>query len=788
MASKGDNEIVIIEGDVDGKRLSSQAMEERIQAAIKNGGRKIKIIADGQHGLGGRIWPINEKIKIIIAGPSGQRVGSMGMAGTEIVVKENASDDVGWLNSGAKIIVLGDVTNGAHNAGAQGVLYVQGGGGARCDTMTKFNPRFEPLQSWYFRDVGDSFAEFKAGGIAVVCGVNPRNRDNILGYRPCVGMVGGIIYFRGPIRGYSDGDVKLSKLTPQDWEWLTTNMKPYLKAVDREKYYKELTKSVDEWQKLIPFTPAEKSERKSAGKPDMVAFRRNSWEADVGKGGIFGTYLEHDESVLPYITTGVERRFKPLWNNNKYSAPCAGACPSDIPTRERTGLIRRGELKRALELVLQYSPFPATVCGQICPNLCMDACTRGLYLDTSLDIKTFGTLSLDIAAPKPEPPTGKKVAVIGGGPGGLSAAWQLALKGHEVSIYEKADKLGGKVEFCIPRDRLPLEVLAKELSRFKEIGIKIHLGFEVDKEKFAKIYQDNEVVIVATGAYRTRIIPFAGSEDIIPGIEFLRGVNQGEPMDLEGQDIIIIGAGNVGMDIASQAYNQGAKSVTAVDIQPPASFGIEQEIAKKKGTKILYPKFTEKYDAEAKKIYFKDGTSLPADTVFISIGELPILDFLPPEINVERGLLDVDKLQQTTDVKVFAVGDATGAGLVTHAVGEGRRAAEAIHAQMMDYDYVPEVKAVIPYNRIRTAYYEAEREVGAATYEFKPEIEADRCLSCGACIDCKICLNICYQGAISRVDLGDCDWEYVVDAEKCTGCSFCAGTCPTGVWEMTENI
>ena len=118
-----------------------------------------------------------------------------------ITVNGSVSDDVGWLNCGAKITVLGDATNGAWNAAAQGTLYVQGSGGARCDTMTKHNPRFDPPQSWYFRDVGDSFAEFKAGGIAVICGVNPRNPKNIIGYRPCVGMVGGTIYFRGDYSG-----------------------------------------------------------------------------------------------------------------------------------------------------------------------------------------------------------------------------------------------------------------------------------------------------------------------------------------------------------------------------------------------------------------------------------------------------------------------------------------------------------------------------------------------------------------------------------------------------------
>ncbi|MEK6580920.1 MAG: 4Fe-4S ferredoxin, partial [Nitrospirota bacterium] len=203
------SKVVTIYGNVKGQRTPSRILEEQIQQAVQKGARELHVIADGQHGIGGRIWPGGGTVKITVEGPVGQRLGSMGMPGTEIIVKGSSSDDAGWLNCGANITVLGDVTNGAFNAAAQGILYVQGGGGARCDTMTKHNPRFEPPQSWYLRDVGDSFAEFKAGGIAVVCGVNPRNPENILGYRPCVGMVGGIIYFRGPIQGYSEKDVKL---------------------------------------------------------------------------------------------------------------------------------------------------------------------------------------------------------------------------------------------------------------------------------------------------------------------------------------------------------------------------------------------------------------------------------------------------------------------------------------------------------------------------------------------------------------------------------------------------
>ena len=186
------------------------------------------------------------------------------------------------------------MANGAHNAGAQGKLYVQGGGGARCDTMTKKNPRLSDLESWYFRGVGDSFAEFKAGGIAVVCGVNPRDPENILGYRPCVGMVGGTIYFRGPIKEYSKNDVKLVDLSEQDWEWLTTNMKLYLAAIDRNSYYEELTKDINSWKKLIAFTPAEKAKVKGKLKMGLTEYRLNVWEKEVGMGGMFGAYLTHE--------------------------------------------------------------------------------------------------------------------------------------------------------------------------------------------------------------------------------------------------------------------------------------------------------------------------------------------------------------------------------------------------------------------------------------------------------------------------------------------------------------
>lgn len=773
-----------IKGSKDGRRTPSRILEEEIQEAVRQGHRNIHIIADGQHGIGGRIWPVGKTVKITVEGPAGQRLGSMGMFGTEITVKGSTSDDVGWINCGANITVLGDVTNGAHNAAAQGLLYVQGGGGARCDTMTKHNPKFDPPESWYFRDVGDTFAEFKAGGIAVVCGVNPRNPENILGYRPCVGMVGGIIYLRGLVDdSYSKEDVKLLELTEQDWEWLTDRMKPFLKAIHRSQYYDELTQSVHDWKKFIPYAAHERAKRRPF-EMTVTDFRNTIWERGVGKNGIFAEYITHPLTILPYITTGEDRRYKPVWSNMKYAAPCEYGCPSDIPTRKRAHFIREGRLKEALELVLQYSPLPATVCGEICPNLCMESCTRS-RIDTPLNIKELGKASLKAKSPKPAPDTGKHIAVIGGGPGGLSAAWHLRLKGHNVEIFEAEERLGGKLEYCIPRERLPQAILKKELLKIGEIGISIRLGYTVDKKKFKTIYKEHDAVIVACGAHAPRKLKMPGVDDMVTAYHFLKDINQGNLPDLRDRKVVIIGAGNVGMDVAAQAYQCGAKKVTAVDVQEPAAFGAELDIAKSLGTEIIWPKFTEKYVKKEKTIYFTDGSQVEADLVVIAIGDMPDVDFLPSSVQThEHGWIEADEAGHTSDGKVFAIGDVTSLGLVTHAIGHGRKAAEAVHALLSGRSYYrPAPTPLVQYKTIKTAYYDL-----CKSDPFTPAAEAERCLSCAACRDCHMCEMTCYYGAISRKEFDDKSYEYLVNEDLCIGCGFCAGICPCGIWEMEENI
>ncbi len=175
--------------------------------------------------------------------------------------------------------------------------------------------------------------------------------------------------------------------------------------------------------------------------------------------------------------------------------------------------------------------------------------------------------------------------------------------------------------------------------------------------------------------------------------DFLRDINLGKRPDLKGKKVVVIGAGNVGMDAASEAYNNGAESVVAVDIQKPAAFGAEMEIARAKGTQVIWPKFTERFDRRERKVFFQDGTSLDADFVVMSIGDVPQLDFLPQSVHTERGWIPVNNKYQTSDVKVYAIGDVTGLGLVTHAIGHGRLAADYIHYELMHAPRNPEITA-----------------------------------------------------------------------------------------------
>ncbi len=275
----------IISGKEEDVRIESRVLEERIQDAVERGHKYLEIRAFGQHGIGGRLWKADHQdVHVRIEGHSGQRAGSMGFPNTFIEINGPASDDAGWLNAGATIVIHGNAANGVANAMAQGKIHVAGNIGARGMTMTKHNPRFDPPELWVLGSVGDYFGEFMAGGITVICGHRPQNPDNILGYRPLVGMVGGKVFFRGPHDGFSQADAKLVPIPDEDWNWLLKHLKSHLEQIRQSELFQKLFHR-SQWQMLIARSPRDRMTRQFR---PISAFHEEVWDKELGSGGLIG--------------------------------------------------------------------------------------------------------------------------------------------------------------------------------------------------------------------------------------------------------------------------------------------------------------------------------------------------------------------------------------------------------------------------------------------------------------------------------------------------------------------
>jgi NADPH-dependent glutamate synthase beta subunit-like oxidoreductase/glutamate synthase domain-containing protein 3/Pyruvate/2-oxoacid:ferredoxin oxidoreductase delta subunit len=764
-----------IDGKIDGARLDSRVLEEQIQQAVADGHRRLTIHAFGQHGIGGRIWKTGgDPVHVRIEGHAGQRVGAMGYAGSQIDLRGSGSDDVGWLNAGAVITVHGHAANGTANGMAQGKVYIAGNIGARGMTMTKFNPRFEPPELWVLGSAGDYFAEFMAGGVAVVCGHAPQNPDNVLGNRPMVGMVGGRVLFRGPHQGFSHADAKLVPITDDTWAWLAGGLKTFLGAIERLDLLASLTVR-DQWQLIVARTPQDKN---GPLRRSMAAFRRQVWDQRLGRGGIVGDLTDIDRSPIPLITRGDLRRFVPVWENRKYKAPCESTCPSGIPVQERWRLVREGRVDEAVNLALAFTPFPASVCGYLCPHPCMTACTKGSAFMTPVDVSQLGRASIDAGLPELPPLSGKRIAVIGGGPAGISTAWQLRRLGHEAVVFDSAPTLGGKIASVIPSSRIPADVVSRELERAAQVIPHVHLQQQLSRSDTARLIVDHDFVIVAAGAQKPRTLPVPGSERLITAMDFLSDAKHDRVQP--GERVVIIGAGNVGCDVATEASRLGATQITLLDVQEPASFGKERDDAEAVGAQFRWPVFTRRITADG--VELESGELIRADTVVISIGDAPDLDFLPEDVATERGFVVVNDDYQTSNPRVYAIGDAVRPGLLTDAIGAGRRAAETIGEILAGKRPGADRKSVIDIKRISLEYLDPR----IVEYEDMAQC-GSQCSSCGTCRDCGICIAVCPEAAIRRRDLGGPDYEYAVDPQRCIGCGFCAGACPCGIWDLVEN-
>lgn len=770
------NNKVKIDGIVDGKRISTQKLLHSIYKHMDEGVTEFEVTASGQHNIGGSLWSKDgQTLKFRVKNP-GQRVGSMGMFGTEIIIDGSAPADVGWLNAGADITLLGDGGDTTAHCAATGNIYVAGRTGTRSGALMKHDPKFPSPEFWVFRTTGSFSFEFMGGGVGVICGFGCEDMDSVMGDRSCVGMVGGTVYFRGKAKGLSQ-DVWVMDLDEGDKEFLLSGLPKFLDKIGKKDALKALS-DMSQWQKVVAKTY---EERKVKSLKAMKEFRLEDWVP----GGIFGDIIEDDYVVVDYVARGDYRLKYPEWLNARYSAPCEFNCPVFIPTQKRIALLRQNKLQEALELILDYSPFPASVCGQVCPNLCQDICSRR-HVDIPVKIKELGQLSketdakgFDVAQRK------EKVAIIGSGGAGLTAAWHLRKMGYQVSMFEADSVIGGKLKQVIPNERLAADVLETEIKRILDKGIDVHLNTHVDKKKFDELTKDYDAVVVAVGAHVPVVIPFNGHERLVKGLDFLKQVNKGENPKV-GKKVVVIGAGNAAMDVVIGAYEMGAEEVTAIDIQKPAAFDKEIEHVKKLGAKILWPRFTD--SITDKGVVLKDGTLIEADTVIISIGDRPNFEFLDKSWLTDKGLVKMNEfLQCENNEKVFVTGDAIKQGLFTHALGDGRKAAINIDRlltgrKLDNFEKAP----VIPQDRVKDEYYHPLNPQRVS--ELETEDETKRCMSCGLCRDCSFCLEICPEQAITRVENQDGTFEYISNPSKCIGCGICAGVCPCGIWTMRDMV
>lgn len=775
------NKKIDIQGIVNGERKSTQQLLQDVYKYSKDGFTEFNITASGQHDIGGPLWADNgSELKFYVKNP-GQRVGCMGMKGTKIVVEGSAPADVGWLNAGAEIVVKGDSGDTAAHCAASGKIYVGGRVGTRSGALMKHDPKFPAPEFWILKNTGSFSFEFMGGGVAVVCGHDCENLESVLGSRSCVGMVGGVIYVREKIKNISD-EVWILDLDENDKEFLLKGLKEFLEKIEMPELYSMLS-DFSQWKKIVAKTF---EERKEGPLIPIKYFRENDWV----KGGIFGDLISEDYYVSEFVEKNELRLRYPEWRNALYSPPCEHNCPVYIPTQKRIALLREGKVEEALKLVLDYSPFPASVCGQVCPNLCLDDCNRK-YVDIPVKTAELGILSKDIKVSPPKTELNKRIAVIGAGVSGLATAWHLRRMGYKVDVFEQDEVIGGKLKQVIPQNRLDREILEGELKRIENIGINFKTGVKVDKSMFKTLEKDYDAVVVSVGAHNPVVIPFEGYERLVKGLDFLKAINKGEKPNV-GQKVVVIGAGNAAMDVVVGAYQCGVKEVTAIDIQKPSAFEKEIKHVEKLGAKILWPCFTEKISE--KGVHIKsDGKSgggkiLKADTVIISVGDRADVSFLDSNYLDDKGIIKVNEyFQSELNKKVFCPGDVLKLGLFTNAIGDGRKVAINISRMLEGKSLDNFEKApMIPQDRIKKEYYNSihpKNILATAAID-----EKERCMSCGVCRDCGFCEEICPELAISRVSNPDGTFEYVSDSTKCIGCGICAGVCPCGIWTMESNL
>jgi NADPH-dependent glutamate synthase beta subunit-like oxidoreductase len=537
-------------------------------------------------------------------------------------------------------------------------------------------------------------------------------------------------------------------------------------------------------------------------------------------------------------------------------APCQMTCPAglDIPTY--LTLIGMGRDAEAVEVIRNDCPFP-WVCGLVCTRPCELMCVRG-RIDTPVSIKTLKGFAAGRAMsqgsyknPPKAPDKNKKVCVVGAGPGGMSAAYYLALKGYGVKVIEEQSVAGGMLLLGIPRYRLPGEVIDREVAMLKELGVEFQFNTRFGRDANLPHLKAEgfDAFFFAIGAHKSFKLGVPGETEfpqVIEAIDFLRRVALGD-LQIPGKHVVVIGGGNVAIDTARTCLRLGCESVTlayrrtrsempadAEEIKQAEEEGIDfqflvvpTEVAGSgdcvRGLRCLQAELVSKPGQNRKFPVPIEGSDFTIDTdvVICAIGQQVDADCMESLENVDwtrRKTINVHMATMETDMEgVFAAGDAvTGPATVIEAIGGGKRAAQSIDRYLSG---IPQpTMPPVPTRRGRIDHLEVSAtdkmtlqrpemdlldiENRSTTFlqvelgypENRVREEARRCLRCDICLRCGKCVEVCRDKmGVDALQMGYFDFDHPVATDfrntedRCILCGACATNCPTGAMQMDDR-
>lgn len=470
--------------------------------------------------------------------------------------------------------------------------------------------------------------------------------------------------------------------------------------------------------------------------------------------------------------------------NSNQPVACVKSCPAGVDIPGYIALVQQGRYADAVRLIRRDNPMPTT-CAYICEHPCENRCKRTI-IDAPVNIRGLKKMAVDnsgiVPVPECEAPTGKKVAIIGGGPGGLSAAYYLALMGHKVTIFEQRKQLGGMLRYGIPNYRFPRKKLDEEIDSILSTGIEVKKNISVGKDiSFDDITKEYDATYISIGAHADKKIGIEGEDaksGITSAVEMLRTIGDGDMPDYTGKKVIVIGGGNVAMDVARSSIRLGASKVSIVYRRRKADMtALEEEVegAEAEGCDVLelMSPVRIKQDEEgnaiglivkpqmisrvshgrpAPKAAAKDEVLLESDLIVVAIGQgIETKSFEEHGIKVQRGVISALNTGNITPQDgemsegVFAGGDCvTGPATVIKAIAAGKVAAANID-EYLGFNHEITCDVEIPYasNEDKVACGRVEvalRDAAERKNDFEP-IEygfscEEACQEAGRCLRC----------------------------------------------------